>query len=920
MNLPTLLMSTKRNVVVPPPSGPSSFLLRGNAPANYVNDTFIDSSSNTFEITKTGTPAQGSFSPFPLNGVAYSPSVHGGSAYFDGSSYLTINGNQVLNFGSSNWTVEMWVNLTRIPTADANQMEVIGCGTYNSPDGLLFLIGGQLSVITNNDTFYRSGVSHGLTANTWNHVAYVRNGNVIYFYVNGLQKGSVAFTGSVGTGSNTYIGCETGQMAFVEGYISNLRVVKNTALYTSNFIPSTSPLTNIADTSLLLNFTNGSILDAVGKNDIKLVGDVRVTDNASKYGSGCLTFDGSGDYLTIIPNTTTITSAISSSTSAFTIEMWVKFNVLGGTIFNIENAEANIANWKILGLGVTSSGQLRASIRAANGSSVINYLTYDTLAAKQWYHIALVIDGAAGRLYVDGSLRNSNSTFYSTPYNVASGVNVIGIGAHANNGTGPLDGLIDDLRITKGVARYPSQPFPTAALPNTNAGDPNIADVVLLLQADNITSVPPLETTIDESINDFVITKTGTPAQGSFSPFLLNGANYNPLVNGGSCYFNGSTDYLTIPTNAAFNFSSRTFTIEAWVNFETTAGGQQVIVTNYNSTSTGWALQLYLGKIHVSVSGDGVDITGTTTVVANTWYHVAVSGSFGSYKLFINGSQEGPTYTGSVSLAGGSIGVGALTGRTGYVGASKLKGYISNLRIVNGEALYTSNFSGPTGPVTTISNGGATPSTAPNPNNASLLCNFTNGTFIDSAAGTNLAVNGNTRLSTAIRKYGNASMYFDGTGDYLTSPSKNDFNFETGDFTIECWVNFRNNTATNKIIIEKWAANNGWQIYYRATGTSIAFIANGTVLLQDPSSTTIQSNTWYHIAVTRSSGITTLWINGTQKASAADTTSLTNTFSLTIGAQVSTLTNWMLGNIDDLRIAKGTAIYTEPFSPGPGPL
>ena len=243
------------------------------AGTGVTKNSFIDSSSNNFTITRTGTPGQGTFTPFPTNGAVYNPTVHGGSAYFNGSSYLTINGNQVLNFGSSNWTVEMWVNLTRIPTAPANSMELIGCGTYNTPDGLMFMIDNQLSMITNNDTFYRSGVGHGLTANTWNHVAYVRSGNVIYFYVNGLQKGSVAFTGSVGIGSNTYIGCETGQMAFVEGYISNLRVVNGTALYTTNFAVPTAPLTSTTDTSLLLNFTNGLALDGAGKNNLVLNGE-----------------------------------------------------------------------------------------------------------------------------------------------------------------------------------------------------------------------------------------------------------------------------------------------------------------------------------------------------------------------------------------------------------------------------------------------------------------------------------------------------------------------------------------------------------------------------------------------------------------------------------------------------------------------
>ena len=169
------------------------------------------------------------------------------------SQYLSIAGNTVLNFGSSeNFTVEAYINLSSLPTSDAwvsgwpNHFELIGVGTPNLSDGIMFYIGQtKLKVITNNDTQYASNINHDIIPNRWYHIAYVRNGNTIYFYVNGIQKGSVAFNPpSIGVGTSTYIGCETNQGAFVDGLISNLRVTKNMALYSgASFNPPTINLT-----------------------------------------------------------------------------------------------------------------------------------------------------------------------------------------------------------------------------------------------------------------------------------------------------------------------------------------------------------------------------------------------------------------------------------------------------------------------------------------------------------------------------------------------------------------------------------------------------------------------------------------------------------------------------------------------------
>ena len=173
-----------------------------------------------------------------------------------------------------------------------------------------------------------------------------------------------------------------------------------------------------------------------------------------------------------------------------------------------------------------------------------------------------------------------------------------------------------------------------------------------------------------------------------------------------------------------------------------------------------------------------------------------------------------------------------------------------------------------------------------------------------------------TAISTAQSKFGGASVLFDGTNDNLTIASNSVFDFGTNDFTIEFWVYF-NALSTSRMLVERWTTGNAnsWQIYWRSTGTSIAFlVGSSTILLQDSNTTRITTGQWYHIAVTRSSSTNRLFINGTQVASATDSTSLTNSLPLAIGTQISTGTNYLNGYIDELRITNGYARYTGNFT------
>jgi hypothetical protein len=155
---------------------------------------------------------------------------------------------------------------------------------------------------------------------------------------------------------------------------------------------------------------------------------------------------------------------------------------------------------------------------------------------------------------------------------------------------------------------------------------------------------------------------------------------------GTSGFFDGTNDYVSIPNNTEFNFTSGTFTVELWAYFSSVSD-QRVLVTNYQDATNGWVLQLLNGIVNVNLSGNGQDIIGTTTILTNTWYHITVSGTAGAYKLFLNGVQEGSTYTGGTTLTSTSaLTIGQIISSGYFIG------YIDELRITNGVARYTASF------------------------------------------------------------------------------------------------------------------------------------------------------------------------------------------------------------------------------------
>lgn len=424
-----------------------SLLLHGDLINTYQNNTFIDSSGNNFTITRVGTTTQGSVNPFGST-APYETTVEGGSGYFNGTSdLLSLSQATAFSLGTGDFTLEAWVYPTANPVSFYGIIDARPSALAVLWAAGLRLIAGNLKIEFFNGTQIDGSITVPL--NTWTHVAFSRSGTTLKGFVNGVTDINTTMSTNLNTTGTQYIG-GINDPTYNTGYLSNVRLVKGTALYTANFTPPTAPLTAVSGTSLLLNFNNAGIIDNSMKNNLVTVGTAQTTFTKLKYGTGSITFSGSGAWLTAANSTN-----LQLEAGDFTIEGWVNINT-AGVAYAIISKGAASTGWS---LGVTSGNLLQFSYTATA-------LTGTTaLAAGTWYYFAVVRSGSGTgnlKIYLNGVADATSAGAVTDNFNQT---NIMYIGA-SRTGTTPLNGYIDDLRITKGVARYtttftpPQQAFP----------------------------------------------------------------------------------------------------------------------------------------------------------------------------------------------------------------------------------------------------------------------------------------------------------------------------------------------------------------------------------------------------------------------------------------------------------------------------
>jgi hypothetical protein len=174
-----------------------------------------------------------------------------------------------------------------------------------------------------------------------------------------------------------------------------------------------------------------------------------------------------------------------------------------------------------------------------------------------------------------------------------------------------------------------------------------------------------------------------------------------------------------------------------------------------------------------------------------------------------------------------------------------------------------------------------------------------------------VTANGNAQVSTAQNKFGSASALFDGTTDYLSVATSTDFGFGTGDFTIEGW--FYKTSASSQWIFDTRSTTPQVSVAVQSQSNgTIRLLVNGVFVVT--SSNSHSTNAWNHLAISRDSGVTRLFINGVVSTNTyTDTNNYGSTKPLVIGAQYNGTTAY-IGYVDDFRVTKGLARYTATFT------
>jgi len=392
-------------------------------------------------------------------------------------------------------------------------------------------------------------------------------------------------------------------------------------------------------------------------------------------------------------------------------------------------------------------------------------------------------------------------------------------------------------------------------------------------------------------------------------------------------------DSLQIAANSDFDFGTGDFTVEWWQYIKDEPDEYQTVLSINYATNPNLAIQsasnagVVAQKVYVN--GSSVTFTEESNAPLSTWVHYALvrNGSgLNNLKIYRDGVQTGQgTYTGDI---GSSSSINYIGGHPNVASGVDVQGFISNLRIVKGTALYTSNFKPSMRELEVV------------PGTVLLACQSKTDASLEKT-GKTITVNGTAVASeltpgilTPVVKSGGGSaitgsVEFGGTFDHMTITENNDFDFGADDFTMEYWYNEGNDARTERRVLYCYDSNqafmightndNGGQLFFSAHDSGNNFLSGGIVRTASNSNPTGKRNYWRHVAACREGATFRIFIDGVlQNTANFGTTAIRgdqNTLYIGKDPQNNPTLRHFRGFISNLRIVKGTALYTDDFIP-----
>jgi len=635
--------------------------------------------------------------------------------------------------------------------------------------------------------------------------------------------------------------------------------------FTLNFITA---IENSNHTTLLATATgtsdNNNITDSSSNNhSITVNGDTHAGTFSPYRSGGYSTYFDGNDYLTA-----THTNPL--GTADFTVEGWINFDNVGGNRTFITLDDSAQLYFRNNGSSIAIYGISGGTYNFSTGTPDIN----------TWYHFAFVRQSGSITLYWDGQSKGS----VGCTDNFNSGNLHIGCWSAISEF---FQGHLTDVKISNTAVYTSNFSVPTERLSHDSSCKLITCHLPYIADGSNLAET---------------IVVNGDPSTKPFSPYDYS--EYSATDHGGSVYFDGSGDRITASTSNNFAIgSSEDFIIEAWIYPTNTSQGNFHLFGIHQATYTGGIyLDYHSSDFRIGDYGQGWDVRTTSTVplIYNTWQHICASRTGNLIKIFFNGeslalSSQGEAHTNSYNA--GAIAIGG-----SGVGAD-FQGFISDIRFEKGTSR-TSNFTLPTAPLSSTG--------------AELHIKGTDASIIDKSQSANLKLVGNTTGSTTQVKFSNTkSMYFDGSGDYISIPA--DDSIFSKNYTIEFWMYPTQDTN----LAMPFSKGVGLQFYHQSGNIAAALSWDNSAYSYNGNFGSITTNAWSHISLVRDSSVNTykFYINGTLE----DTLSSSSNISAgaedwIIGGYRGTTSYSFQGYIQDVRVTKGLTRYTANFTPPTAPL
>ncbi|MBT3730276.1 LamG domain-containing protein, partial [bacterium] len=643
-------------------------------------------------------------------------------------------------------------------------------------------------------------------------------------------------------------------------------------------------------------------------------------------------------------------------TGDFTIDLWARWTSLGVDTL-VANTEAT-ATTKGFWWNYNNAGSLVFYFANDDGGSPwdISVVHAWTPSVDIWHHLAVVRDSGTITQYVDGISIGSTA---GQSLSISSD-NTLRVAAD-NLGTSDISGFLDELRISKGVARWTSNFTPPQRQYGSNTVATDESNIIMegsgsmklelgKSQIDgNTTALWHFEETgTTEGTTLYDATTNNNDATTTSNPAVVDG------IFGKARLFDGVDDYLTVDDSADWDIvaSSGDFTIDFWVNHTVTpTGSNGHYLGQYQDANNFWRLY-YNGSsegVKFYVDADGItDISLQGSGVGqlpDSWNYIAVVKNGNDYAIYTNGVQTATVTSSETANFTGQLEIGSATGQTNFT-----DGAIDELRIMKGYGMSADevaeayrlganhkisrditvqDFSASTTmpfwvagdelgtylEATIGESAWANYDSATTSTSTVLFIHgdeITDSTSIkdSSISSHTITANGNAKI-TASGKIGNA-MTFDGTGDYLEIPDSDDWQFggaSGGDWTMSGWVLLSTLPSSNYKFMSQYVVD-GTQWYFALVNNSGTYtwefiVANGAgdIISSNknlPSAPSV--DTWYHVAIVRSGDDYSTWWNGAEIGTVnTDTDNMPNFAAPLAIGKINVQTYWN-GNLDEIRI------------------